>query len=40
MLCTMSWKAEGPTIYAQREFAAAGDLISYGPNNAELYRTT
>jgi putative ABC transport system substrate-binding protein len=27
-----------PTIYAQREFVAAGGLISYGPNNAELYR--
>jgi putative ABC transport system substrate-binding protein len=27
-----------PTIYQFREFVAAGGLISYGPNVADLYR--
>jgi len=27
-----------PTVYEQREFAAAGGLMSYGTNIADLYR--
>jgi putative ABC transport system substrate-binding protein len=27
-----------PTIFAYREFAAAGGLASYGSNNADLFR--
>jgi putative ABC transport system substrate-binding protein len=27
-----------PTIFAYREFAAAGGLVSYGSNNADLFR--
>jgi putative ABC transport system substrate-binding protein len=27
-----------PTLYFRREFAAAGGLMSYGPDNIELYR--
>ena len=27
-----------PTIYAYREFTAAGGLMSYGPNLVEAYR--
>jgi len=28
-----------PTLYSRREFAAAGGLMSYGPNQDESYRT-
>jgi putative ABC transport system substrate-binding protein len=28
-----------PTLYSRREFAAAGGLMSYGPNQDEGYRT-
>ena len=27
-----------PTIYGYRYFTAAGGLISYGPNSADMYR--
>ena len=27
-----------PTIYDRREYAAAGGLISYGPNYVDAYR--
>ena len=27
-----------PTLYSRREFAAAGGLMSYGPNNDDSYR--
>jgi putative ABC transport system substrate-binding protein len=37
LVATLNWHAL-PAIYGRRDFVAAGGLISYGANSAELYR--
>jgi putative ABC transport system substrate-binding protein len=38
LIVDLAAKHRLPAIYAFREFAEAGCLMTYGPNNAELYR--
>jgi len=38
LIVDLAAKNRLPTIYPFREFAEAGCLMSYGPNNADLYR--
>jgi len=38
LIVDLAAKRRLPAIYAFREFAEAGCLMSYGPNNADLYR--
>jgi putative ABC transport system substrate-binding protein len=37
-LVVLSARHAIPTLYSRREFAAAGGLVSYGPNQDESYR--
>ena len=37
-LVVLSARHAIPTLYSRREFAAAGGLMSYGPNQDESYR--
>jgi putative tryptophan/tyrosine transport system substrate-binding protein len=37
-LVVLSARHAIPTLYSRREFAAAGGLMSYGPNQNEIYR--
>jgi putative tryptophan/tyrosine transport system substrate-binding protein len=38
-LATLTIRHSVPAVYLYREFAAAGGLMSYGPDMTETYRT-